>query len=205
MKETRICSICRNKKELSPDNFCRDGSRPCGFGYRCKSCLKEQRYNSPPAKRERERKRYREYLEFNNLKLCSKCKKELDVSCFNKDPTNIDGLECRCRECKKEAYGKRESVTKAREKREKEQKKRELLTKKGLKLCSRCKTEKPFEDFYECKEAIDGHKHWCMACYSEYRKRKEYKDYIKRTRQSPENKKSTLLECAHILQFNLEG
>jgi hypothetical protein len=35
-------------------------------------------------------------------RVCSKCKKELDESQFNKDKTKKDGLECRCKSCIKE-------------------------------------------------------------------------------------------------------
>lgn len=34
----RICSCCREEKELSSINFCSDKNRKLGFSYRCKKC-----------------------------------------------------------------------------------------------------------------------------------------------------------------------
>lgn len=33
-------------------------------------------------------------------KVCSKCRKELPISCFNKCKSRSDGLSCRCKECR---------------------------------------------------------------------------------------------------------
>jgi hypothetical protein len=42
----------------------------------------------------------------NNKKICSKCKKELDVICFSKAKKSPDGLQDKCRKCQKNYHKK---------------------------------------------------------------------------------------------------
>lgn len=40
-------------------------------------------------------------MEKIKTKICSHCKKELDINCFYKRRTSKDGLQNMCKECKK--------------------------------------------------------------------------------------------------------
>ncbi len=40
--EKRVCSKCKNEKELSSDNFCKDKYDKSGFTYQCKICRNEK-------------------------------------------------------------------------------------------------------------------------------------------------------------------
>jgi hypothetical protein len=50
-----------------------------------------------------------------------------------------------------------------------------------MKTCSKCKVEKPLEDFYRSKQTKDGLHNWCKECFGEsVRKyREENKDLIR--------------------------
>lgn len=43
-----------------------------------------------------------------------------------------------------------------------------------MKICIRCKTEKPFEEFHKNKRSIDGYTTYCKPCKSDYAKRNTY-------------------------------
>ncbi len=53
-----------------------------------------------------------------------------------------------------------------------------------MKTCSKCKIEKPFEDFGKEKRALDGKRSECKACVSEYNRSKKAKLAQKRYRSS---------------------
>lgn len=44
------------------------------------------------------------------------------------------------------------------------------------KMCGKCATEKPLEDFYRDKNHKLGRAHWCKACASAYEKARYWKD-----------------------------
>lgn len=43
-----------------------------------------------------------------------------------------------------------------------------------LKLCTKCKTEKPTSEFFNCPRTKDGLEYWCKSCKYEYQKLKGY-------------------------------
>jgi hypothetical protein len=67
------------------------------------------------------------------------------------------------------------------------------MTAKTEKMCTKCQTVKPFEDFYKAKQNRDGHKSWCKACeieYSrQYQKTSKGKEVMKRYNQSDKGRK----------------
>lgn len=57
-----------------------------------------------------------------------------------------------------------------------------------MKICSKCKTEKPLNDFYISKKSKDGFSYWCNFCRKEnVKKHRENPEY--RKRQNEWNKK----------------
>jgi hypothetical protein len=64
---------------------------------------------------------------------------------------------------------------------------------KQVKVCTKCKTEKPLTDFYKAKQNRDGRKSWCKTCeieYSrQYQKTPKGKEVAKRYAQSEKGKK----------------
>ena len=75
------------------------------------------------------------------MKLCTKCKQNKDETCFNKDATKKDGLQCWCKECRSK-YNK-EQVIKRNKKR-----KEETLP-DGMKRCANacCNKILPLSEF----------------------------------------------------------
>ncbi len=62
-----------------------------------------------------------------------------------------------------------------------------------MKICLRCRTEKPLSDFSLRKASRDGHNHWCRSCASDYHKewygqnREEWKKRVRdAARSNPE-------------------
>lgn len=55
---------------------------------------------------------------------------------------------------------------------------REGLAKQGLKICSKCKRELPYESFSKNSSSKDGYNSYCKECYKEYRT--EHKDELSR-------------------------
>ena len=47
-------------------------------------------------------------MEKIKTKICSHCKKELDINCFYKKRTSKDGLQYVCKECQKKEMKKRQ-------------------------------------------------------------------------------------------------
>jgi hypothetical protein len=47
---------------------------------------------------------------------------------------------------------------------------REVLASQGIKVCSRCKEQKPLCDFHTYSASVDGHQSNCKRCNSEYLK-----------------------------------
>jgi hypothetical protein len=52
-----------------------------------------------------------------------------------------------------------------------------------MKLCSKCKKEKPLQEFYKMKKAPDGHGYSCKVCWKQHikerRKTEEFKKWEK--------------------------
>ena len=72
-----------------------------------------------------------------------------------------------------------------------------------MKICSKCKIEKPFDEFTKDAKKKDSVGCWCKICYNQYRRDNGYNDYsnrpeytinyqrkLRRTEKSKENNKS---------------
>lgn len=67
-----------------------------------------------------------------------------------------------------------------------------------IKTCTRCKTEKPFDDFYKNRAQKDGLSNWCRGCNKGYQNRynQDNKEKIaKHCKQYYRNNKEHRLEC----------
>lgn len=95
-------------------------------------------------------------------KICSKCKRLLDVECFDKNKTTKDGYNCWCKNCKRNYYYEQHKKTKAPEIK---------IPKEGYKFCQKCGLEKSLSEFYK-----DGQYGYCKNCSKIYYK--ENKDRL---------------------------
>lgn len=98
----------------------------------------------------------------DGMKKCSKCKEWKPISSFIKDRYTKDGFRFRCNDCRKIEYDKKHPYVKHRSIREKEV---------GFKFCSKCKNEKPKNDFYRTKNTKDGLQVWCKDCCDDYKRK----------------------------------
>ena len=92
------------------------------------------------------------------MKRCTKCKKEKNINEFNKNISSEDGLEYRCRVCRKEdhqKYGERQKLYWQTHNPYKE---------KLEKICNICKQTFPIKQFVKNSLNKDGLSRYCKRC-----------------------------------------
>ncbi len=62
----------------------------------------------------------------------------------------------------------------------------------GVKTCSKCQTEKPFDDYWTSKTSKDGLQYWCKACYSERERENWRAQKLKRQRDEDADSESEM-------------
>lgn len=93
-------------------------------------------------------------------KICTKCKRELDVLSFYKDKNKKDGLSCHCKDCQKQY--RRDNIERILERERNYEKTRQRPTvrpaeyfidrsSENLKYCVRCHIFKDFSEFNKDK------------------------------------------------------
>lgn len=100
-------------------------------------------------------KRYKEVYP-DGYKRCTLCKIILPLEDFAKDKRNtIHGRTSACKKCLCE-YEKLRRI------------KKEVIKPSEVKMCSKCKTEKPLMDFHKDSQSKDGVRPNCKDCVREY-------------------------------------
>lgn len=96
-----------------------------------------------------------------NLKVCKDCQQNKEISLFPKSPGMKDGHLNSCKNCNKDKRRKRLG-----------REKREIRTffDKQTKICTDCRIEKPFEEFYPNKNIKDGIDIYCKNCETKQRR-----------------------------------
>lgn len=88
-----------------------------------------------------------------STKICSICKQEKKLNCFNIKTSTKDGYDNACRSCRtkriKELQQIRSKIT---------------ITEK---ICSRCGKLQPITEYYNCRSTTDGYRGQCKSCYAE--------------------------------------
>ena len=102
-------------------------------------------------------------MELSDLKKCSKCGEEKDLSHFVRDKKNYDGFRSSCKECRKKHL---ESI------KIKDKPKIEALT------CRICKEIKTISNFKKCATNISGYNNRCKECLSKQREKSKYSNKI---------------------------
>lgn len=97
-------------------------------------------------------------MEKIKTKICSHCKKELDINCFYKRRTSKDGLQNMCKECKKKLVKKIS---------EKNKEKNKIVNYVGYKICVRCQKKLKKINFSKSIANKDGLYIYCKICSSE--------------------------------------
>lgn len=102
-------------------------------------------------------------MEKIKTKICSHCKKELDINCFYKKRTSKDGLQYVCKECQKKEMKKSQ---------EKNTKKNKIVNYVGYKICRRCQKKLKKINFQKNRTTKDGLNAYCKICCSENKKKR---------------------------------
>ncbi len=104
-------------------------------------------------------------------KRCCGCKKELRFAQFYADKALVDGLQKYCKKCSSEARSvtepKRRRARQARTAREIAKDRKLRHGSKTVKMCTGCKNELPFCEFYVDKAMADGLNNYCKKCTSD--------------------------------------
>ena len=102
-------------------------------------------------------------MEKIKTKICSHCKKELDINCFYKHRTSKDGLRNNCKECQKKE---------AKKSQEKNKEKNKIVNYVGYKICRRCQKKLKKINFQKNRTTKDGLNVYCKICCSENKKKR---------------------------------
>lgn len=133
----KTCTKCGVEKEL--DDFYTHKGKKSGLTSSCKSCFASYRIavslRTKPA---------------ILTKKCSKCKVEKSSDEFHNNKGKASGKSSACKACSFEIKARR--IPRA--------KPDDVLTK----VCSKCKTEKPLDEFHNHKGALWGKKSSCIPC-----------------------------------------
>ncbi len=135
-------------------------------------------------------------LHSNAIKKCWKCNTEKSLEDYYKNKYKKDGLQDICKNCNRETcknYNKKHpEKTKAKRQRvfnrNIQRTDEELSQRRPNKICNKCKTEKPTDEFYRCNSKTDGFQGYCKNCASQHNKSKFLKNkekhytYIKKWR-----------------------
>jgi len=161
--ETRICTKCGNEYPATLEYFQKSATSKFGLKSWCKTCSNE--HENIKRKAKRELKEQNSIKPKDGFKICTKCKRELEMSdtYFHRNKNTKDGFERQCKECKGFKFNKSRIKVKAK-------------IKEGYQICSLCGIELPAttEYFYVDKTVKSGIKIMCKKCCYKYEeKRKE--------------------------------
>lgn len=129
------------------------------------------------------------------MKTCSKCKIEKELFEFTKHKKSKDGFYCQCKPCKKEwKVNNKDKVNKEKKQYTEKIKDKPKIIIGDKKTCSRCKIQKPYNDFVKCNAKLDGHYPQCRECKAQYRKENQHviKEY---TQKYYEENKDKIYSC----------
>ena len=174
----KVCTKCKIEKPF--DEFYKDKSKKDELDCYCKICkekMKEKYYKKLKA---------RNHMEIPTTKVCPNCNKEKPSYEFRKNKSAKNGLDSRCKSCKKEND---------KEYRQKLASRTSIEIPKTKKCC-KCNIEKPSDNFYICKTMKDGLDARCKSC-----NRKQKEQLSKRTHiEIPKTKKCS--KCNKEKPFN---
>lgn len=139
------------------------------------------------------------------MKICSKCKIEKDLYEFPKHRGSKDGFYCQCKSCKNESkrnnknkLNKVEKIFRIKNITDKEIKEKPKIIIGDKKTCSKCKIEKPYNDFTKSNTRLSGYYPQCKECRAQYRKQNQHK--IKEYNNLEHNKEKKLLSIKNSIQ-----
>ena len=134
------CFVCGIEKSI--EHFYKSGSNLDGLDGRCKHC-RSFLYNS--------RKRRSPCISSEYIKECVVCKKKKVAEHFYKNLNNLDGLYSTCKSCVSVINKSKNNIA-------------DPTNRDKLKLCVKCRIEKPQYDFHKHRRTPDGLRTWCKEC-----------------------------------------
>lgn len=141
-KTTKICNKCKRMLPADLNHFYETKSGQLGLNGRCKECRGAKFGSRNVVKAGKKR--------------CYKCNEylPLDDIHFHKGKNRKDGFNACCKKCQGQGYGvKRLNMV--------------YKTKEGYKFCSKCKEEKPLDDFSNNVHGNQGRDSNCRKCNAE--------------------------------------
>lgn len=148
----KVCSKCVAEKPFSEFYESRDGKG--GYLARCKECTTAEvrRYNQE------------HYVHLRPVlpepvsggKVCRKCHTEKPFGEFSRSAGKSDGYASRCKECRNRQHAEKARARGARLRLPK--------ASNGGKVCTRCRTEKPFDAFQRMPKSVTGYNPQCKDC-----------------------------------------
>ena len=155
---SKVCSQFHQNKLLTEYN--KDKRKSDGLRCNCKSCQantnKHYRENNNKNNVNKQINANKIYDE-NEVKTCSKCKQSKQITEYNKNRTNSNGLHSCCKLC--------ESVAKKHYRNNnKQMNANRIFTENDIRTCSTCKQQKLYTEFYKCIYEKSGLDSYCKDC-----------------------------------------
>ena len=155
---SKVSSQCHQNKPLTDYN--KDIKKSDGLRCNCKSCLSNtnklywnNNKNNNVNKQINATKIYNE----NDVKICSKCKQSKLLTEFNKDNRKSNGLRASCKQCQSivsKHYNDNNKLINANK----------VYSDNDVKICSKCKQQKLYTEFYKCATKPLGLATYCKQC-----------------------------------------
>ena len=165
--ERKRMDFVNEKLELTDDNWIRynpderdfDISKVIGRIFRKIIELKSKKHELETKKLEEylQQNQFIQPIEIQQVKLCSTCREEKPLTEFNANRSHKDGLEIRCKECRKNIQMKYKVTME----------KIEVLNK----ICPQCKQDKLASEYYKHASRKDNLNNICKDCSKEMDKR----------------------------------
>jgi Tfp pilus tip-associated adhesin PilY1 len=151
-QKMKICSHCKKEKNILDFGKCI--TKKDGLNIHCRVCCKKFGRNQ-------KYKNKNTYTNLNNIKVCSACKIEKNITFFGRSINRKDGLDVYCKECNKEKRKKwhNENILKNKDI-------NPYLDLNKTKTCWKCQIKKSITNFGIAKRNKDGLNTMCKKCSS---------------------------------------
>lgn len=99
--------------------------------------------------------------QWGTMKQCRACHRKLPFGSFHRSKAAPDGRQYTCKACQVERHRRERRARGAMIRIPIDR----TAQRPGHKVCARCRTEKPLEEFYRLRSSADGRQVWCRDCH----------------------------------------
>ena len=157
---SNVCSKCHHNKPLTDYN--KDKRKSDNLRSNCKSCQSntnklywDNNINNNVNKQINSTNIYNE----NDVKICAKCKQSKSITKYQKNNTKSNGLRSCCKSC-------RSINTTNYQDNSKQINDNKIFNDNDIEICSKCKQQKLYTEFYKCATKPLGLATCCKQCES---------------------------------------